>query len=277
MEFKKLTEDVRVPVLGLGTSQMGGKTKMGTTHDAECINAIKKAVEMGYTHIDTAEVYANGHTEELVSEAIKGIDRKKLFITTKVWKENLKYDDVIKAAKNSLKRLQMDYVDLYLVHAPNESIPIQETMKAMDYLVEQGITKFIGVSNFSVEQLKEAQKHTKNKIVANQIEYNLMTRENGQWTDKMESEIIPYCNENGILVIAWRPVLLGNVPTDKDLLNELAKKYNKTIYQIAINWIISKNNIVTIVKSTNVDHLKEDIEAVNWKIDKEDIERLDKL
>lgn len=275
MEFKKLTDSITIPVIGLGTWTIGGGDEADTMYDKEDISAIKTAIKLGITHIDTAEAYAQGHTEELAGRAIGGFDRKSLFITSKVSPEHLSYDDLLASAKGSLRRLNTDYIDLYLIHAPNPDIPIQETMKAMDSLVEQKLIRCMGVSNFSVEQIKEAQKYTKNKIVANQIEYNLLVRNEGRVTNDMESKIIPYCQENNILIIAWRPLAKGELakPGFK-ILDELAKKYNKAQSQIAINWLISKKGIVTITKSTKVEHLKENLGAIGWKLKQEDIDRL---
>lgn len=275
MEFKKLTDTIAIPVLGLGTWTIGGGDVADTTYDSEDISAIKNAIKLGITNIDTAEAYAQGYTEELVGRAISGFDRKNLFITSKVSPEHLSYEELIVSAKGSLRRLNTDYIDLYLIHAPNPDISIQETMKAMDFLVEQKLIRCMGVSNFSVEQIKEAQKYTKNKIVANQIEYNLLVRNEGRVTNDMESKIIPYCQENNILVIAWRPLAKGELakPGFK-ILDELAKKYNKAQSQIAINWLISKKGIVTITKSTKVEHLKENLGAIGWKLQQEDIDRL---
>jgi len=279
MEYKNLIDNVQIPVLGLGTWLMGGRMEPDYSDDENCIQAIKKAIELGYTHIDTAEMYANGHTEELIGKAIKDLDRKKLFITTKVRNTKLKYDDVIQSAKESLGRLQTEYIDLFLIHSPSSEIPIEETMKAFDYLVEQKLVRFIGVSNFQVEQLIEAQKYTKNKIVANQIEYSLLTRNDGKYggNKDMESKTIPYCQENDIIVMAERPIERGLLLEGHPLLDELEKKYNKTKAQIAINWLISKKNIITIPKSANVDRLKENIESIGWKMDEDDIKRLDKI
>ena len=247
-----------------------------TSRDAEAITAIKKAIELGYTHIDTAEMYGGGHSEELVGLAINDFDRDSLFITTKVLPEHLRYKDVIRSAEGSLKRLKTDHIDLYLIHIPNPKIPIKETMQAMDYLVEQKKVRFIGVSNFSVAQLKEAGGSTENKIVNNQIEYNLLTRRSGMYNVNIESEIIPYCQENDIIITAWKPLVKGRLFQEKNkLLEELATKYNKTLSQIAINWLISKKNIITIPKSTNTRHLKENLGALGWKLDEEDMKRLD--
>jgi diketogulonate reductase-like aldo/keto reductase len=247
-----------------------------TGKDIEEINAIVDAMELGYTHIDTAEMYGAGHSEELIGFAISDFDRKSLFITTKVLPEHLHYDDVIKSAEGSLRRLKTNYIDLYLIHIPNPEIPIRETMKAMDYLVEQKMIRFIGVSNFSVAQIKEAGMYTENKIVNNQIEYNLLTRHSGMYNTNIESEIIPFCQENGIIITAWKPLVKGKLMSEENkLLEEISEKYKKTRAQIALNWLISKKNIITIPKSTNIEHLKENLGALEWKLSEEDIKRLD--
>ncbi len=276
MEYKNLTEHTKIPVLGLGTWEIGGRMKRDTSQDKESVAGIKKAVELGYTHIDTAEMYGAGHSEELVGFAIKDIERESLFITTKVLPEHLRYNDCIKAAEGSLKRLKTDYIDLYLIHVPNPKIPIKETMRAMDTLLKQKKIRFVGVSNFSVEQLKEAQEYTENKIVNNQIEYNLFTRHSGMYNVNIESEIIPYCQENEIIITAWRPLVKGRLFKEKNkLLEEMVEKYDKTLAQIAINWLISKQNIITITKSTDSEHLKENLGALGWNLSEEDIKRLD--
>ena len=278
MEYKNITDTIKIPVLGLGTWTIGGKLEANHSNDQEEIKAIKQAVDLGYTHIDTAESYGAGHCEELVGDAIKDCERAKLFITTKVTNENLHYDNVIKAAKQSLKRLQTDYIDLYLIHAPNPEIDIKETMKAMDFLVSERLVRLIGVSNFNMEQLVEAQGFTKNKITANQLEYSLLTRNQGRYAGNkdMELKTIPYCQENDIIVIAERPVERGALLEPHPLLDELAEKYQKTKAQIAVNWLISKQNVVTIPKSTDVEHLKENLGAVGWTISRKDMERLNK-
>ncbi len=246
------------------------------SRDAEGITAIRKAIEIGYTHIDTAEMYGAGHSEELIGLAINDFDRESLFITTKVLPQHLRYDDCVKAAEGSLKRLRTEYIDLYLIHIPNSEIPIKETMKAMDFLIRQQKIRFIGVSNFSVEQLKEAQGCTENKIVNNQIEYNLLTRHSGMYNENIESEIIPFCQENDIIITAWKPLAKGRLFQKKNkLLEEISNKYNKTTGQIAINWLILKKNIITIPKSINTEHLKENLGALGWKLELEDMKRLD--
>lgn len=285
MGYKTLTDDFKIPVIGLGTWGIGGFMETDSSKDEEGIQAIKDAIELGYTHIDTAELYGAGHTEELIGNAIKDLDRSKLIITSKVFKTNLKHDDVIASCKKSLEKLQTDYIDIYLIHAPNPEVPLKETMEAMDYLVEQGMVKFIGVSNFSVEQMQEAQKHSKNKIVANQIPYNLATknvnldRNTGRVGSciNMESEIIPYCQENDIIIMAYRPIERGFLLKPNSLLDDLSKKYNKTKAQIAMNWLVSKKNVVVIPKSTSIDHLKENLGAIGWSLSDDDIKLLDEI
>lgn len=276
IEFKNLTPETKIPLLGLGTWGMGGKQETETTYDEESIIAIKTAIELGMTHIDTAEMYGRGHTEDLVGQAIREFNREDLFITTKVLAEHLRYNDVVSSARDSLRRLGTEYIDLYLIHSPNPGIPIRETMKAFDFLVEKGLIRHMGVSNFSVEEMKEAQGWSQNKIVANQIEYNLLVRNRGMLSTDMESEIIPYCQQNDMLVIAWCPLARGRLlkPGFK-ILDKLAQKYTRTRAQVALNWLISKNGIIAIPKASNVKHLEENMGAIGWELEQEDIQTLD--
>jgi diketogulonate reductase-like aldo/keto reductase len=252
---KKLKNGFELPVLGFGTWLMGGEREPDYSNDEKDINSIKNALDIGLMHIDTAELYGGGHAEELIAEAIKDFKRENIFITSKVHPKNFRYNDLINSAKNSLKRIKTDYIDLYLLHSTNPDVPIKETMDAMNFLVEKGVVKNIGVSNFSVKQLKEAQKYSKNKIVVNQIEYSLIVRNTGKITENMESEIIPYCQKNDIFVIAWRPLVKGLITKGNySILDEISKKYKKTRAQIALNWVISKEDVVTIVKASNIEH-----------------------
>ena len=138
MEYKTIS-GIKIPVLGLGTWLIGGASEADYTNDEQAGQSIKKAIDLGYRHIDTAAYYGNGHCEELVGEAIRDYKRDSLFITSKVWTTNLKYNDSVNSAKNSLKRLGTDYLDLLLIHSPSFTIPIAETMRASDYLMDQKI------------------------------------------------------------------------------------------------------------------------------------------
>ena len=259
-----------MPVFGIGTWQMGGRHFANPQNDdLKDIEAIKTAIELGVTHIDTAEVYANGHSEELVAEATSGYDRGKLFIVSKVNPLHFAFKDVISACERSLNRLQTDYLDLYLLHAPNPLIPLEETMKAMDFLVDGGKIKNIGISNFAPETQEEAQSFTKNKIVVNQIHYNLIVRE------PETSGLLEACQKEDIFLMAWRPVEKGLLATTQlKILAEMCQKYSKTPAQIAINWLISQDHVISLAKSSNLDHLRENLGSVGWTMDKEDVERL---
>jgi diketogulonate reductase-like aldo/keto reductase len=276
MEYKTI-QHLRIPAIGLGTWGIGGTIEADYSNDSASIDSVKHAIELGYTHIDTAELYGAGHTEELVGSAIKGFNRQDLIITSKVFKTNLRYSDVISACKKSLNRLQTDYIDIYLIHAPNPDIPLKETVEALDSLTESGLVKYIGVSNFSVDQVQEAQNYSKNRIMANQIPYNLATRNkcNVSGCVDMESEVIPYCQHNDIFIMAYRPIERGALLKPGITLNKLAEKYQKTEAQIVLNWLISKQNIVTIPKSTDTEHLKENLGAVGWRLSGEDMRLLD--
>lgn len=264
MEYREIAPGTSLPVLGLGTWHMG-ESNAG----AEEIQVIRKAIELGMTHIDTAEMYAAGGAEEVVGEAIKGLDRGGLFITTKALPSHFAYSDLIKACQGSIKRLAVHYVDLYLLHWPSHSIPLEETMRGLDYLVEQGQVRFIGVSNFSVELVEEAQSYTKNKIVTNQVEYSLVEQNAG-------SDILPYCQEHKALLTAYTPLGSGELAQwgFNSILDETAKKYDKTPAQVALNWLIVQDNVVTVPKTASCEHVEENAQAVGWKLSQEDFQAL---
>jgi diketogulonate reductase-like aldo/keto reductase len=277
MESRTLKDGRQIPVLGLGTWNMGGRFSARSDQDETDVAAIQAAIRLGLTHIDTAEMYAAGHAEELVGEAIQDVPREELFLTTKVFPQHLHYDDVLRCAEASLRRLNTDYLDLYLIHIPNPSIPLEETMPAFDRLVEEGKVRSVGVSNFDVAQLEEAQARASHPVVVNQIEYNLVIRNHqGEYNTDMESTIIPYCQDHGVVVMAYRPLLRGKLARPGyPLLDRLAEKYAKTQAQIALNWLISKPRIVTIPKSSTLAHLEEDLGALGWRLSPEDMRLLD--
>lgn len=175
---KKLDSGFELPVYGLGLWEMGGRWEADESKDNTEITAIQAALAVGITHFDTAESYGDGHAEELLGQAIKGFDRSKLIIATKVSAPHQSYEGIHRSFEASLKRLETDYVDLYLLHRyPEPGIPIADTMRAMDELVEQGLVRNIGVCNMSPNRFNEVQKHTKNKLVCNQVHYNVQYRE----------------------------------------------------------------------------------------------------
>lgn len=266
----KQLNDLSMPIYGLGTWQMGGRLEHNLDNDDERdIQAIKNAIDAGITHIDTAEKYAAGYTDLLIAKAIKGYDRSKLFLVSKVKKENLAYEDVLKSCKASLERLEVEYLDLFLIHFYNPSIPLTETMRALDELKEQGLIRNIGVCNFTKERLEEVQSLTKNKIVCNQVHYNLIFRE------CEATGLLKYCQENDIFLTAWRPTQYGEVKEHiPEVLQNMCEKYNKTPIQIALNWLVSQPNVITISKTSHKEHLEENLGALDWQMDQKDIEKL---
>ncbi len=243
---------MQVPEIGLGTwAYTGGE------------GPLRRGIELGAFLIDTAESYG---TEEAIGSAIQGI-RDRVFLATKVSPEHFRSKDLLRAADQSLKRLGVDYIDLYQLHWPNPRIPIGETMGAMESLVESGKVRFIGVSNFSVMQVRQAQAVlSKARIVSNQVEYSLMKRD-------IEGELLPFCQENQITVIAYSPLAQGldNI-TERDgmgVIEKIAAETGKTRAQIALNWCISKEPVIAIPKANSVAHIEDDCYASGWRLSTE--------
>jgi diketogulonate reductase-like aldo/keto reductase len=242
---------------GIGTWGIGGRSSPEPRNDVAQIEAIRYALDRGVNVIDTAEMYGSGHTEEIVGRAIKEYDREKLFIITKVWNSHLSAPDLLRSAEQSLERLGSSYVDLYLIHWPNPSVPIEETISAMEKLVKDGKVRNIGVSNFSVKELQEAMDSTKTcEISANQIEYNYGRRE-------PELDIIPFCEKNNVDVIAYTPIMKGNVDS-YDPLRKIGKKYNATPVQTALNYVMRRS--YPIPKSSRKDHIDELLGALDFRL-----------
>ncbi len=270
MEFKVLTGNIKIPVLGLGTWRMGGSLNTNRSRDEDYIKAIQYAISLGITHIDTAEIYGAGHSEELVGEAVKLFDRKKIFITTKVSPHHLSYEGILRSCGNSLKRLNLKFIDLYLIHWYNPFASMKNAMAAFDTLVSQGLIRFIGVSNFSARQLSNAQSYTKNKIVTNQVEYSLLHRD-------PEKELLTYCEKEKIILTAYTPLASGRL-TQKGLfpiLDKIASKYNKTPAQIALRWLLEKLPVIVIPKASTKAHIDEITDSVGWQLTQSDKEKLE--
>ncbi|MGC8557699.1 MAG: aldo/keto reductase [Nitrososphaeria archaeon] len=260
-DFKQIGRDRVVPI-GLGTWGIGGKNYPDSSKDSDMIKIIEFAVQSGLKLIDTAEFYAQGHTEELVGKAIKGFEKEDVFVISKVWYTHLERDQVIKAAENSLKRLDVPYIDLYLIHWPNESVPLRETLSAMQKLIDEGKIRYAGVSNFDIELLKRAREEMpRSDIVADEVRYSLLYR-------GPEKELIPYCKREKIALIAYTPLEKGLISADT-FLNKIGQKYNKTATQVALNWLIS-NDAIAIPKSEKIAHIKENAGAMGWKLSQED-------
>lgn len=260
-----------VPVIGMGTWMIEGRTR-----DAErrAIEALRLGLDLGMNHIDTAEMYGNGRAEELIAEAVDD-QREQVFLVSKVLPSNASYQGTLKACERSLKRLKTDFIDLYLVHWPSSQHPIEETMRAMEKLVDEGMIRFIGVSNFDVEQLREAQRALKKyRIACDQVLYHLAYR-------GIEQDLLPYCAEKGIAIVGYSPFGHGSFPSSHSrggkVLAEIAKRHNRTMRQVALNFLTRDPNLFTIPKAGNPDHVRDNSGAVgDWKLSDEDISTVDR-
>ncbi len=245
---------------------VGGYFESDISNDTKYIELLRIGVESGMTFLDTAEIYGNGHSEDVVGKVLKGM-RDKIFIATKVSPENLSYVDVLRSAENSLRRLQTDYIDLYQIHWPNPGISIDGTMSAMEKLVRDGKIRYIGISNFSVNELIAAEAAlTENRIVSVQVEYNLFDR-------SAEEDILPYCESRGITVIAYTPLDRGRIASGNNRIKRLetiAQKYVSTVSQIALNWLITHPSVVVIPKAASEAHIIENAASSDFEISKED-------
>ncbi|HEX9666572.1 MAG TPA: aldo/keto reductase [Thermodesulfobacteriota bacterium] len=262
MKFKTLgNTGVMVPEIGLGTWNYRGG-----------VEPLRKGIELGATLIDTAEGY---YTEDVVGEAVKEI-RDQVFIATKVSGRHLDYDGVLRAAEGSLVQLETDYIDLYQIHWPNPRFPIKGTIRAMEKLADDGLVKYIGVSNFTLEEMQEAQAYMKShQIVSNQVLYNLNSRE-------IEYDLLPYCQKHQITIMAYTPLDNGNLAKGSSLfkrnrfkvLEQIASETNKTIAQVALNWCISQPYVIAIPKSDSVRRTIENCGASGWRLSPEQVDRL---
>jgi diketogulonate reductase-like aldo/keto reductase len=274
MQFRVLGRTQEsIPVIGLGTWGIGGEIGPDSSQDEAGIQALRLGLDLEMKFIDTAEMYGAGHSEEVVARALEG-RRDRVFVASKVSPRHFAYDDVLAAAKRSLKRLGLKQMDLYQLHWPSSMIPIPETMRAMEKLVSDGLTRYIGVSNFSVDQMREAQESLSHeKIVSNQVEFSLIDR-------SVEARILSYCQREGLTLIAYSPLGQGKIPRGKGssfkVLDEIAEKSGKTRNQVALSWVLQHGSVVAIPKAADIDHVKENAEVADWKLDNEDYQRLAK-
>ena len=257
---------IDIAVIGQGTWMIEGTNHRDTYNLA--IESLQLGLDLGMNHIDTAEMYGNGMVEEIVGRAIAG-RRDEVFLVSKVLPSNASYYDTLRACERSLKRLKTDWLDMYLLHWPSTNHPIYETMRAMETLVKEGLVKFIGVSNFDLEHLKEAERVLQNeRIACNQVMYNLNSR-------GIEKSLLPYCNRKGISVVGYAPFGHGNFPSSNSdggqVLVKIAERHQKTPHQVVLNFIVNHINIFTIPKTSRPQRVKENSDSVGWNLTKDDI------
>lgn len=248
-----------IPVLGLGTWQSTGQ---------DCVDVVSQALKMGYEHIDTAQAYGN---EKEVGQGIKqsGVSRDKFFLTTKIFPDDMKFEPekLIAAAKRSLADLDTDYVDLLLLHWPDDRVPLSETIPALCELQKQGLTRHIGVSNFNIANIIEAEKYADVPIVVNQVEFHPFIKQKTLQT---------FLNNHHILLEAYSPLARGDV-FDNEIIKEIADKHNVTPAQISLAWILSDKHRIAIPKTSNPDHLQGNLDAIKVQLSADDIEKISSL
>ena len=248
--------------IGQGCMGLGGELHEDQSNDATYLQALTFGLECGLNFFDTAEAYAAGHSEELVGQLSES-HRSEMFIATKFSPHNHRYEDVVKAAEGSLRRLQTEYIDLYQIHWPNPSVPIEKTLEALVKLREVGKIRYIGVSNFSAKEMTRSQEFLGSvPLSSNQCEFNLFDR-------FAEEEIIPACKRYGINFIAYSPLDRGRRSDSIDgikFLEEISKEYSKSPAQIILNWMVCSKGVYAIPKSSNLKHIKENAEALGFSL-----------
>ncbi len=291
--------NLKVSRIGLGTLAFGHPTK-GIQNKEEIFKCLNFALDNGINLIDTAEEYSQGLTEKYIGEVIKKRgDRQNLILVTKVSYNHLSFQDVIKAANQSLKRLQTDYIDLYLIHWPNCYFPISETIKAMEKLLMEEKIRYIGVSNYPNALVQEAMDNLETgEIIANELEYNLINQH-------IEKEIIPFLRQKKIIILAYYPLLSGFLSTNYDenttfpendfrhhwelfkhkenfirsqklfeTMRQLAKSYDVTPAEVAINWLLKDKDIIPIPGVKKKSHIESNIHATQWHLTNDEISQL---
>jgi len=269
----KLRNGNMIPKLGLGTWEIGGRFDRDPNNDDQGqIEGIRYSINSGIRLIRTAQNYASGYCEELISKATKGLKREKLFYIVAVNERFAPTKELIlKNAIDSMKRLNLNYIDLYMMGGLSPDVPLKEISEGLLALSDKKIVKNIGVGNYRLEELKAMDKLTKGKLVYNELHYNLIIRE------PETTGTFDYCLKNNIVLSAYRPLQLGQLskPGIK-LLDDLAKKYNKTQAQIALKWLIEKENVIVIPKAIKQKHIKENIGIFDFEIEKKDLNSLNK-
>lgn len=264
MKTYKLSNDIEIPAIGFGTWQIEDGQKV--------INAVLNAIEVGYRHIDTAFFY---HNEKGIGQAIKqaDIDRKELFITTKVWNSDRGYEETLKAFETSIQNLQLDYIDLYLIHWPANAIQFEnwkeinaQTWKALEKLYKDGKVKAIGVCNFMVNHLEALLETSEIKPMINQIEFH---------PGHTQNEVVEFCKQNDILLEAWSPIGQGKI-LENELLQNIAKKYNVNVGQLCIQFALQQG-ILPLPKSVTPINIKNNLHLPEFEISTDDLNDILKM
>ena len=254
----------------LGTWQFGGQMERDESNDDQAdIDAIRMHVDAGVNQIFTAQNYADGWAEKIVGQAITDYDRDSLLISSAIRKEHSAYDDMLRSVEESLERLNLNYLDIVVHHAPIPEVPIAESVKALNEIVDRGLARGLAVSNYNSNSLSQAIKTTNHEILFNQVYYNLFVRE------VEEDGVLELCQNNDILIQAFRPLELGElVATESNLLKNMADKYRASQSQIALSWLTSQDGVILVTTTHDKKHLEQNLDAVDIQLEQEDVERL---
>ena len=262
---------VQSSAIGMGTyydSPWIIKARLGSRGGAASkVEAIRAGLDGGITMIDTAEIY---NSEPLVAKAIAGRKREDLFIATKVMFLHLRHDALVNALERSLRKLGLSYVDLYQIHQPSPLVPIQETMGTMEEMVDRGLTRSIGISNFSLKRtLAASGAMKKHRLTSIQMPYHLADR-------RMEKEILPFCRKENVALLAYYPMGHGKLVSDPKL-REIGARHGKTAAQVALNWLLAQENVFPIPRASNAAHVRENLGATDWRLSEEENKELDRF
>ena len=271
MKFETV-RDISLPKIGFGTWSIGGGSRADPSKDAKSLAALRSALELGYTHFDTAEMYAAGHCEELIGQALKDTrtPRERVFITSKVSPEHLVGDQIRKSCEASLHRLDIDYIDLYLIHWPRLGMRLEDSFNHLNQLVTAGKVRYLGVSNFNLKLLKQAQAASESPILTNQVPYSLADR------SYVKNGLLDYCQQNDILLTAYSPLDQGGFRSNQ-ILDKIAGSQGATVEQIALTWLTSQRRVITIPMSFDPVHQRENLSSVELSLSDEQIKQLNGL
>lgn len=262
MRTIRLASGKAIPVFGLGTWQMGENSGHRQTE----IDVIRYALDLGITLIDTAEMYGDGGTEEVIAEAIRG-RRDDLFIVSKVYPHNASYDGVIDACERSMRRLDTEYINLYLLHWPG-SISLTETFDAFHHLQDNGKIGDFGVSNFDLNQLQNIPADDHNRLGCNQVLYNLAQRE-AEWA------VTDWCRKRGVPVMAYSPLDQASSLLQSQAIADVAMRHSATVAQIALAWLLHQPDTIVIPKSIRPERIKENYASLAIQLSSQDLADID--
>lgn len=240
-------------------------------HDNEAaeVEAIRYSLSKGQNHIDCAELYGGFYTDEIVGKALIGAKREDLYIADKLWKSSVGTGLVRATVEQMLKKLGTDYLDMLYIHAPFDDAPWVEAIPQIDELIDEGIVRHFGVSNFNVEQMQQAMQLTKHGITANQMNYNVL------YKDEVDQAFLDFCAANNIQLVAYQPVKRKEVLAN-ETIQAVAQRHSATPAQIALAWLLTKNAL-PIPKAVQKAHIDENIAAVDIELTETDLAELDEI